>query len=99
MGVCGQNVLFFGYFCYALHGSRWTLGVPMQSMRMSQTFTKIAEFILFLTQGKVNMFDLQHLQGASSDLVQLMFKIGQKAAELERVKLQSEIQKEQSKLR
>ena len=44
------------------------------------------------------MFDPQHLQGASSELVQLMFKIGQKAAELERAKLQSEIQKEQSEL-
>ena len=45
------------------------------------------------------MFDPQHLQGARPELVQSMFKIGWKAAELERTKLQSEIQKERSKLR
>ena len=44
------------------------------------------------------MFDPQHLQGARPELVQSMFKIGQKAAELERTKLQSEIRKEESKL-
>ena len=33
------------------------------------------------------------------DLVQLMVKVGRKAAELERVKLQTEIQKEKSKIR
>ena len=43
------------------------------------------------------MFDLKHLQGASSELVQSMFEIGRKAAELERTKLQTEIQKQQSK--
>ena len=45
------------------------------------------------------MFDLQHLEGASSDLVWSMFQVGRKAAELERKKLQSEIPKEKSKLR
>ena len=45
------------------------------------------------------MFDLQHLRGTSSDLVQSMFQVGQKAAELERVKLQTEIQKEKSEIR
>ena len=45
------------------------------------------------------MFDPKHLAGASSDLVQSMVKVGRKAAELERVKLQTEIQKEKSKIR
>ena len=45
------------------------------------------------------MFDPKHLAGASSDLVQSMVKVGRKAAELERVKLQTEIQKERSKIR
>ena len=45
------------------------------------------------------MFDPKHLAGASSDLVRSMVKVGRKAAELERVKLQTEIIKEQSKLR
>ena len=44
------------------------------------------------------MFDPGHLQGASSELVQSMFQIGRKAAELERTKLQTEIQKERSKI-
>ena len=45
------------------------------------------------------MFDPKHLTGVSSDLVQLMVKVGRKAAELERVKLQTEIQKEKSEIR
>ena len=45
------------------------------------------------------MFDPQHLQGVSNELVQSMFKIGRKAAELERSKLQTEIQKERNELR
>ena len=45
------------------------------------------------------MFDPKHLEGASSDLVQSMVKVGRKAAELERVKLQTEIQKEKSEIR
>ena len=45
------------------------------------------------------MFDPNHLAGASSDLVQSMVKVGRKAAELERVKLQTEIQKEKSEIR
>ena len=44
------------------------------------------------------MFDPQHLEGASSDLVWSMFQVSRKAAELERVKLQAEIQKEKSEL-
>ena len=45
------------------------------------------------------MFDPQHLQGARPELVKSMFKIGRKAAELERTKLQSKIQRQQSELR
>ena len=45
------------------------------------------------------MFDPKHLTGASADLVQSMVKVGRKAAELERVKLQTEIQKKRSKIR
>ena len=45
------------------------------------------------------MFDPKHLAGASSDLVQSMVKVGRKAAELERVKLQTEIQKEKNEIR
>ena len=44
------------------------------------------------------MFDPQHLEGASSDLVRSMFQVRRKAAELKRTKLQSEIQKEKSEL-
>ena len=39
------------------------------------------------------------MEGASSDLVQSVFQVGRKAAELERVKLQAEIQKEKSEIR
>ena len=45
------------------------------------------------------MFDPEHLEGASSDLVQSMFQVSCKAVELERVKLQTVIQKEKSELR
>ena len=45
------------------------------------------------------MFDLQHLKGASTELVQSMFKIGRKATELEHQKLQAEICKEESEIR
>ena len=45
------------------------------------------------------MFDPQHLEGASLDLVRSIFQVGRKAAELERIKLQAEIQKEKSELR
>ena len=48
---------------------------------------------------QANVFDPQHLRGARPQLVQSMFKIGRKAAELERTKLQSEIQKQKSELR
>ena len=45
------------------------------------------------------MFNPKHLVGASLDLVQSMVKVGPKAAQLERVKLQTEIIKEKSELR
>ena len=45
------------------------------------------------------MFDPKHLAGASADLVWSMVKVGHKAAELERVKLQTEIQEERSEIR
>ena len=68
----------------------------MYFTQMLRLFTKFAE--LTLTQEKGNVFDPQHLQGARPELVQSMFKIGWKAAELKRTKLQSEIQREQSEL-
>ena len=52
-----------------------------------------------LNSCQANVFDPKHLAGASSDLVQSMVKVGRKAAELERVKLQTEIQKERSEIR
>ena len=52
-----------------------------------------------LNSYQANVFDPKHLAGASSDLVQSMVKVGRKAAELERVKLQTEIQKEKSEIR
>ena len=64
---------------------------------MLRFFIKFAK--LTLTQEKANVFDPQHLQGARPELVQSMFKIGRKAAELERTKLQSKIQRQQSELR
>ena len=45
------------------------------------------------------MFDPKHLAGASSDLVQSMVKVCRKAAELEQVKLQTEIIQGKSELR
>ena len=45
------------------------------------------------------MFDTKHLAGARSDLVRCMVKVGCKAAELERVKLPTEIQKERNEIR
>ena len=69
----------------------------MHIAQMSQLFTKFTE--LTLIQQKANVFKPQHLQGASTELVQSMFKIGRKAAELERQKLQMEIRKEQSEIR
>ena len=45
------------------------------------------------------MFDRQHLEGASTELVQSMFKIGRKVTELKCQKLQVEIQKEKSEIR
>ena len=45
------------------------------------------------------MFEPQHLQGASTELVQSMFKIGRTAAQLKQEKLQMKIQKGKSELR
>ena len=44
------------------------------------------------------MFDPEHLEGTSLDLVRSMFQVGRKAAELKRQKLQAEIQKEKSEI-
>ena len=63
-------------------------------MRVLKTFLEI-----LLNRQQANMFDPQHLQGASSDLVRSMFQVGRKVAELERTKLQMEIQKEKSEIR
>ena len=52
-----------------------------------------------LNSYQANGFEPRHLQGASTELVQSMFKIGRTAAQLERQKLQTEIQKEQSERR
>ena len=60
-------------------------------------FENILEILLTLI--KQNVFDPKHLEGASSDLVRSMFKVGRKAAELEREKLQTEIQKERGEIR
>ena len=70
-----------------------TLGVPMQFREFGEHSQNS------LNSYQANVFDPQHLQGARPELVQLMFKIGWKAAELERTKLQSEIRKEESELR
>ena len=69
----------------------------MHFARMLRLFTKFAE--LTLTQRTANVFDPQHLKGASTELVQSMFRIGRKATELERQKLQTEICKEESEIR
>ena len=54
---------------------------------------------LSLNQAKANVFDPKHLEGVSTDLVQSMFQVVRKAAQLERAKLQKEIRKEQSEIR
>ena len=61
------------------------------------TFENILEILL--NRYQANVFNLQHLKGTSADLVRSMFQVGRKAAELERVKLQTEIQKEKSEIR
>ena len=45
------------------------------------------------------MFNPQHLKGASTELVQSMFRIGRNATEVECQKLQTEIRKEESEIR
>ena len=60
-------------------------------------FENILEILL--NRQQANVFDPRHLQGASSDLVRSMFQVGHKAAELERRKVQMEIQKEKSEIR
>ena len=69
----------------------------MHITQMLQLFTQFAE--LTLTQRKVNVFDPQHLKGSCTELVQSMFRIGRKVAELEQQKLQTEIRKEESEIR
>ena len=69
----------------------------MHFMQMLRLFTKFAE--LTLTQRTANMFDPQQLKGASTELVQSMFRIGRKVTELEWQKLQPEIHKEESEIR
>ena len=69
-----------------------TLGVPMQFREFSEHSRNS------LNSYQANVFDPQHLEGASSDLVRSMIQVGRKASELERVKLQMEIQKEKSEL-
>ena len=69
----------------------------MHFARMLRLFTKLTE--LTLTQRTANVFDPQHLKGSSTELVQSMFKISRKAAELEQQKLQMEIHKEESEIR
>ena len=54
---------------------------------------------ILLNRYQANIFNPQHLKGASSDLVQSIFQVGWKAAELDRIKLQMEIQKEKSEIR
>ena len=62
--------------------------------RVLRTFSKFP-----LTGIKQTCSTRSNLAGASSDLVRSMVKVGRKAAELERVKLQMEIQKERSEIR
>ena len=69
----------------------------MHIARMLRLFTKFTE--LSLTLCTANVFDPQHLKGASTELVQSMFRIGRKATELECQKLQMEICKEESEIR
>ena len=65
-----------------------TLGVPMQLRKFWEHSRNSLNYC------QANVFDPKHLAGASSDLVQSMVKVGRKAPELERGKLQTEIQKE-----
>ena len=69
----------------------------MHFTQMLRLFTKFTE--LTLTQRTANVFDPQHLKGASTKLVQSMFRIRRKATELEWQKLQTEIRKEESEIR
>ena len=68
------------------------IGSSNATTRVLRTFSNS------LNSYQANVFDSKHLAGASSDLVRSMVKVGRKAAELEQVKLQTEIIKEQSKL-
>ena len=54
-----------------------TLGVPMQLREFGEHSRNS------LNSYQANVFDPKHLEGASSDLVRSMFKVGRKAAELE----------------
>ena len=91
-----MRVIISQKFLYALHVSfgHWEFQCTLRECcDSSQDSLSLA-----LTQRKANVFDPQHLRGTSSELVQSMFNIGRKAAELKRTKLQSKIQKQQSEL-
>ena len=79
----------------SLHTEYSTFHWEFQCNHMN--FENILEILL--NRQQANVFNLQHLQGASSDLVRSMFQVGCKAAELERTKLQTEIQKEKREIR
>ena len=70
-----------------------------QPFSCSSDFEETRRVSSFFKNPTTHALDPQHLQGARLELVQSMFKIGRKAAELKRMKLQSEIQKEKSELR
>ena len=79
-------------WCLCMAIMTLALGVPMQ-LREFWEHSRNS-----LNSYQANVFDSKHLAGASSDLVRSMVKVGRKAAELEQVKLQTEIIKEQSEL-
>ena len=73
------------------------MGVPIYLREVREAYQHSLNFSL--TQQKANVFDAEHLQGSSPELVRSMFQVGCKAAELERTKLQSEIQRGRSEIR
>ena len=88
-----MNLKFFVFACIIMNikAMHWEFQCNYAS------FENILETLLNCYQA--NVFDPEHLKGASSDLVRSMFQVGWKAAELERVKLQTEIQKKKSEIR
>ena len=62
------------------------IGISNAISQILRTFSKFS-----LTTYQANVFDPQHLEGASLDLVQSMFQVGQKSSRVgARVKLQTE---------